>query len=127
MDYQPLGATGLTASVIGLGAGGPSQLGVRAGITATESRRIVTTALDHGINFIDTAEAYATEALIGEALEGSGVPRHELIVSTKVSRWEDLDACIAEKVAPALPMYNELLRRIFDPARDTVRIALSSS
>lgn len=43
------------------------------------------------------------------------------------ARWEDLESCIAEKVAPVLPMYNELLKRLFDPARDTVRIALASS
>ena len=39
-------------------------------------------------------------------------------------RWSDLDRLLVEKVAPALPMYNELLRRPFDPAQDTVRIAL---
>ncbi|MGE0104943.1 MAG: hypothetical protein AB7H86_22250 [Blastocatellales bacterium] len=41
------------------------------------------------------------------------------------SRWEDLDALLAEKVVPALPLYNQLLKRPFDPAQDTVRIELS--
>jgi hypothetical protein len=41
------------------------------------------------------------------------------------NRWEDLDALLAEKVAPALPLYNRLLRQPFDPARDTLRISLS--
>lgn len=40
-------------------------------------------------------------------------------------RWQDLDALLAEKVVPALPMYNQLLKRPFDPARDTLRINLS--
>lgn len=40
-------------------------------------------------------------------------------------RWQDLDALLAEKVVPALPMYNQLLKRPFDPARDTLRIDLS--
>jgi len=39
-------------------------------------------------------------------------------------RWEDLDRLLVEKVVPALPMYNQLLSRSFDPARDTLRIHL---
>ena len=39
-------------------------------------------------------------------------------------RWEDLDRLLAEKVVPALPTYNALLRQPFDPARDTLRIRL---
>ena len=43
------------------------------------------------------------------------------------SRWEDLNALLQEKVVPALPLYNELLKRPFDPEKDTVRVALSPS
>ncbi|MCB1671624.1 MAG: hypothetical protein R3F41_10315 [Gammaproteobacteria bacterium] len=39
--------------------------------------------------------------------------------------WQDLDALLTEKVVPALPMYNQLLKRPFDPAQDTLRITLS--
>lgn len=42
------------------------------------------------------------------------------------SQWRDLDALLSEKVVPALPMYNQLLRRPFDPAKDTVRVKLSN-
>jgi len=38
--------------------------------------------------------------------------------------WKDLDALLEAKVVPALPMYNQLLKRPFDPANDTVRITL---
>lgn len=41
-------------------------------------------------------------------------------------KWEDLDNFLTTKVAPALPMYNQLLKRPFDPARDTLRITLHS-
>lgn len=43
------------------------------------------------------------------------------------NQWEDLDALLSAKVVPALPMYNQLLKRPFDPARDTMRIRLSST
>lgn len=42
-------------------------------------------------------------------------------------RWEDLDSLLQEKIVPALPTYNELLKRPFDPAKDTLRIALSGA
>jgi len=40
-------------------------------------------------------------------------------------RWEDLDSLLTEKVVPALPLYNQLLKRPFDPVKDTLRIHLS--
>jgi hypothetical protein len=43
------------------------------------------------------------------------------------SSWRDLDALLAAKVVPALPMYNQLLKAAFDPARNTVRINLSGA
>ena len=43
------------------------------------------------------------------------------------SRWEDLDSLLQNKVVPALPMYNELLKRPFDPAKDTLRIKLADA
>ena len=39
--------------------------------------------------------------------------------------WDRLNALLADKVAPALPVYNELLAQPFDPARDTVRIEVT--
>lgn len=41
------------------------------------------------------------------------------------NNWEDLDGLLAEKVIPALPLYNQMLRRPFDPAADTLRIRLA--
>jgi len=39
--------------------------------------------------------------------------------------WDDLNALLQDKVVPALPMYNELLKSPFDPAKDTLRIRLA--
>jgi len=41
-------------------------------------------------------------------------------------RWQDLDALLSAKVVPALPMYNQLLKQPFDPAKNTLRIKLSN-
>ena len=49
-----------------------------------------------------------------------------VVLVERWNRWEDLDALLLNKVVPALPLYNELLKRPFDPAQDTVRIALAS-
>jgi aryl-alcohol dehydrogenase-like predicted oxidoreductase len=81
MDYVTLGRTGLRASVLGLGGGGHSRLGQRTGATEGESIALVRRALGLGVTFIDTAEAYGTEALIGAALHG--VDRHAVVLSTK--------------------------------------------
>lgn len=42
-------------------------------------------------------------------------------------RWEDLDALLTDRVVPALPLYNQLLKRPFNPATDTLRIKLASA
>jgi hypothetical protein len=47
-----------------------------------------------------------------------------IVLVERWSRWEDLDALLAEKVVPALPLYDEMLARPFDAVRDTTRIAL---
>ncbi len=83
MDYVTLGRTGLRASVLGLGGGGHSRLGQQTGASMGESVAIVRRALEHGVNFFDTAEAYGTETLVGEALQG--VARHDILLSTKKS------------------------------------------
>jgi aryl-alcohol dehydrogenase-like predicted oxidoreductase len=79
MDYTILGRTGLRVSVMGLGGGGDSRLGIRE--DETRAVRLVRGALDLGVNFIDTAEAYDTEAAIGRALRE--VPRDRFVLSTK--------------------------------------------
>ncbi len=86
MDYTTLGRTGLRVSVAGLGGGGPSQLGQRAGANSTdESVAIVRRAIDRGVNFIDTAESYQTEAVIGRAAREAG--RDPICLATKASCW----------------------------------------
>jgi aryl-alcohol dehydrogenase-like predicted oxidoreductase len=81
MDSITLGKTGLSVSVLGLGGGGHSRLGKQTGATEEESARLVRRALELGVTFIDTAEAYGTEAIIGGALRE--VRRDAVVLSTK--------------------------------------------
>ncbi len=87
MDKVVLGRTGLSVSVAGLGGGGFSQLGLATGKTQADATALVRKALDLGINFIDTAESYKTEAAIGEAL--AGVRRDDIVLSTKKNTWKE--------------------------------------
>jgi L-galactose dehydrogenase len=87
LDVVTLGRTGLRVSVMGLGGGGHSRLGQRTGASAEQSHAVVRRALELGINFVDTAEAYGTEALVGAALRE--VRREDVILSTKKSLLTD--------------------------------------
>jgi aryl-alcohol dehydrogenase-like predicted oxidoreductase len=81
MEYRPLGKTGLTASVAGLGCGGNSRLGLGRGASFDDCVAVVRTAVDLGVNLLDTAEAYGTEEIVGAAVRN--YDRSKLIVSTK--------------------------------------------
>ncbi len=83
MDYVTFGRTGLNVSIMGLGCGGPSRIGQSTGSDEAESVKIIRNALDAGINFLDTAEAYNTEEIVGKALQG--VARDQIVLSTKKS------------------------------------------
>lgn len=85
MEYTGLGSTGLRVSRIGLGAW---QFSEAWGVTDYEAARaVVSRALEHGINFFDTAMVYGlglSEALLGRALREAGARRDEVVVSTKI-------------------------------------------
>jgi aryl-alcohol dehydrogenase-like predicted oxidoreductase len=81
MQYTTLGCTGLKVSVAGLGCGGFSRLGQGHGRSVAQSVDVVRAALDAGVNFLDTAENYGTEAIVGQAIKPS--ERDRLVISTK--------------------------------------------
>jgi len=56
-------------------------------IPPEETRQAVRFALDTGYRLIDTAAAYGNEAEVGEAVAQSGLPRHDVFVTTKL--WND--------------------------------------
>jgi len=82
VQYTTLGRTGLKVSVAGLGCGGPSRLGLQKDAqSANNAVALVRQAIDLGVNFIDTAQAYGTEPIVGKAI--AGIPRARLVISTK--------------------------------------------
>ncbi|GAA0324398.1 aldo/keto reductase [Actinoallomurus spadix] len=82
MQYRTLGRTGIKVSPYALGAlmfatsvGNPDP---------GDSARMIHKALDAGINFIDTADAYGdSEEIVGKALKGR---RDDVVLATKVGR-----------------------------------------
>ena len=83
MHKTILGRTGLSVSVAGLGCGGFSRLGQGQGKSEAESIDVVRTALELGVNFLDTAEVYGTEEIVGKAIRG--VARDQIVISTKTN------------------------------------------
>ena len=90
MKYKQLGNTGILVSELCLGTmtfGGKGYWTAIGQLQLDEVTKILKTSLDHGINFIDTANAYSegmSEALLGEALKKLEVPRPEVFIATKV-------------------------------------------
>jgi len=87
MDYTILGRTGLKVSVMGLGCGGPSRIGQRTGRSIDDSVAIIKQALNSGINFVDTAESYQTEIIVGKAIRD--INRDSIVLSSKKSAFAE--------------------------------------
>lgn len=81
IKYRTLGATGIDVSTYALGA---MMFGRLGNPDHEDCARIIHTALDAGINFVDTADMYSrgeSEEIVGEALKGR---RDEVVLATKV-------------------------------------------
>ena len=90
MKYNPLGNTGVLVSEICLGTmtfGGAGYWKAMGELQQNAVNDIVKTAVDNGINFIDTANVYSfgeSERLLGQAIKSLGLSRDELVLATKV-------------------------------------------
>jgi L-galactose dehydrogenase len=86
MEYRKLGKTGWNVSIIGYGAAPLG--GVYGKLDEKKGLRSVHTAVDLGINFIDTAPYYGatvSETVLGKALKD--IPRERYYLSTKIGRY----------------------------------------
>lgn len=88
MRYRPLGRTGLQVSVLGQGG---AAIGQQYGPVAyEEARACVRTAIDAGVNFIDTSAYYGkglSEEYLGRILAEDGL-RQRVILCTKAGRLD---------------------------------------
>jgi aryl-alcohol dehydrogenase-like predicted oxidoreductase len=81
MKYRTLGRTGIKVSPYALGA---MMFGAAGNPDHDDSIRIIHKALDAGINFVDTADAYShgeSEEIVGKALKGR---RDNVVLATKL-------------------------------------------
>jgi predicted aldo/keto reductase-like oxidoreductase len=96
MQYRTIGKTGVQASALGFGAMRLPHLGKEPDINEPAAIEMIRYALDHGVNYLDTAYVYHGgngEGLVGKALAGGY--REKTHLATKLPVWsvESLDDC----------------------------------
>src|SRR3954467_10448675 len=88
VDYRSLGRTGVQVSKLCLGT---MMFGDWGNTDHDDSIRIIHRALDAGVNFVDTADAYSadeSEEIVGKALKGR---RDDVVLATKLGVPMDED------------------------------------
>ncbi len=81
-DLVTLGKSDIKVTRLAFGTGSNNGH-IQADLGQVEFTKLVRHAYDHGIRFFETAEAYATPAMLGEALKG--LPRDSYQLMTKVT------------------------------------------
>ena len=90
MRYRLFGRTGLYVSEVCLGTmtfGGKGFWSAIGQLTAKEAEAMIGTALDAGVNLLDTADCYSegeSEKMVGAALASLRRPRDHVLLATKV-------------------------------------------
>ena len=90
MKFNQLGKTGVLLSELCFGTmtfGGKGYWKAIGQLAEDEVTQLVKTAIDHGVNFFDTANAYSeglAENLFGKALKNLGINRQTVFIATKV-------------------------------------------
>jgi aryl-alcohol dehydrogenase-like predicted oxidoreductase len=87
-DVVTLGNSGLQVTRLAFGTGSNNGH-VQSSLGQREFTRLIHYAYDHGIRFFETAEAYTTPAMLGEALKG--LPRDSYQLMNKVTTDPGVD------------------------------------
>jgi predicted aldo/keto reductase-like oxidoreductase len=85
-DVVTLGKSGTQVTRLAFGTGTDSGA-VQAALGQQEFTRLVRYAYDRGVRFFETAEAYQTPAMLGEALKG--LPRDSYHLMSKVTTFHE--------------------------------------
>lgn len=89
MKTRPLGNTGIDLPILSFGA---SSLGAEfRSVNLDDVMKSTTTALDLGMNFIDSSPFYGrgmSEVMLGQGLKG--IPRDSYLLGTKLGRYTDI-------------------------------------
>ena len=89
METRPLGKTDINLPILSFGA---SSLGAEfRSVNINEVMKSTITALDLGMNFIDTSPFYGrgmSEVMLGQGLKG--IPRENYLLGTKLGRYSDI-------------------------------------
>ncbi len=82
-DRVPLGKTGITTSLLGMGTGstGVRHSSNQVKLGEVRFKKLVRYAFDKGITYFDTADQYGSHIYLREALRG--LPREKLFIQTK--------------------------------------------
>lgn len=82
-DRVPLGKTGITTSLLGMGTGsvGSKHSSNQVKLGEARFKKLVRYAYDKGITYFDTADQYGSHLYLREALRG--LPRDRLFIQTK--------------------------------------------
>ena len=119
MNYRPLGASGIEASVVGLGAWAIGGW-MWGGTDERQSVEAIQASLDAGIDFIDTAPAYGmglSESIVGRAVAGR---RDKVVIATKCGIvWH------TDKGTPFIDQKGKTMHRYLGP--DSVRYEVEQS
>jgi aryl-alcohol dehydrogenase-like predicted oxidoreductase len=90
MKYKQLGKTGVLVSELSLGTmtfGGKGYWKAIGQLPEEAVNQLIKTAVDQGINFFDTANAYSeglAEILLGKSLKNLGISHNSVFIATKV-------------------------------------------
>jgi methylglyoxal reductase len=119
MEYRPLGASGIEASVVALGAWAIGGW-LWGGTDERKSVEAIQAGIDAGINFVDTAPAYGmglSETIVGKAIAGR---RGRAVIATKCGLvWH------TEKGTPHISQNGKMLNRYLRP--ESIRYEVEQS
>ena len=117
MRYSTLKKTELKISQIGLGTNAVGGHNLFQNLNEEDGKELVRTALNNGVNFIDTADIYGpgrSEELVGEVLKE--FKRDDIVVATKGAQQWSSDGSIKTNNRP------EYLREAFEKSLQRLQL-----